>query len=461
MTNRSKTHANPGRVAEISSMSRTAKIAENLAITARNGIKKVIHGLKAKGVSPANLTKYMEGLEPKVNPDSDVESLISLPEEEAPPAASDPAADFRQMVGEFTSAIQSSLKRPVSPSRELESTLAKKLKSTCRPELDLDVSQALDPVVAKEVDMLDHAGFYSHLGLFTRDAIDFISFNANLIKTVRATIDVDGKATTIRVIDANHKRIPKEHLLSHRDWYGASTAQLVWAQNVRKDDLWAKWLFAHFTWCSSTYGAQGADYDFTCILLVDITMRKKYHLQPFMFKPGMHKDLLNDIRQEYRLAQDKWTYVHEKLGIICYVITPRWTLNNEYIRLDIVPHLTLAGGIDLTLGQVLLTIPIVHLLVLFDSLNVSQLSPSAQELKDFDPSNSHLSTLSKNIFSEQKELPLVTPLNLLHFFPSRILLVLPRFPLNRFFSPKQLAKEVFFPTRSTLGNVTPQAPESQ
>ncbi|KAJ2929406.1 hypothetical protein H1R20_g7674, partial [Candolleomyces eurysporus] len=45
-------------------------------------------------------------------------------------------------------------------------------------------------------------------------------------------------------------------------------------------------------------------------------MRKKYHLQPFMFKPGMHKDLLNDIRQEYRLTQDKWTYVHEKLGII-------------------------------------------------------------------------------------------------------------------------------------------------
>ncbi|KAJ2929405.1 hypothetical protein H1R20_g7673, partial [Candolleomyces eurysporus] len=207
MTNRSKTHTNPGRVAEISSMSRTAKIAENLAITARNGIKKVIRSLKAKGVSPADLAKYMEGLEPKVNPDLDVESLISLPEEENLPATSDPAADFRQMV---------------------------------------DVSQALDPVVAKEVDMLDHAGFYSHLGLFTREAIDFISFNANLIKTVRATIDVDRKVTTIRVIDANHKQIPKEHLLSHRDWYGASTAQLVWAQNVRKDDLWAKWLFAHF-----------------------------------------------------------------------------------------------------------------------------------------------------------------------------------------------------------------------
>ncbi|KAJ2922023.1 hypothetical protein H1R20_g15083, partial [Candolleomyces eurysporus] len=316
MTNRSKTHTNPRRVAEISSMSQTAKIAENLAITARNGIKKVIHGLKAKGVSPANLTKYREGLEPKVNPDSDVKSLISLPEEEAPPAASDPTANFRQMVGKFTLAIQSSLQRPVSPSRELESTLAKKLKSACRPELDLDVSQALNPVMAKEVDMLDHAGFYSHLGLFTRDAIDFISFNANLIKMVRATIDVDGKVTTIRVIDADHKRIPKEHLLSHRDWYSASTAQLVWAQNVRKDDLWAKWLFAHFTWCLSTYGTQGADYDFTCILLVDITMRKKYHLQPFMFKPGMHKDLLNDIRQEYRLAQDKWTYVHKKLGII-------------------------------------------------------------------------------------------------------------------------------------------------
>ncbi|RXW17779.1 hypothetical protein EST38_g8069 [Candolleomyces aberdarensis] len=281
MSARSKTHTDAARVTEILAMSRDEKKAENVAIRARNGVKRILRKLKANGAK--DLSPFIEDLEPKVNEDSDLESLISISDEAddvpLPPDAPGSTVDFKRMLGDLTSAIKSGLKRP-TPSRELESTLAKKLR-------------VLDPSVAREVDMLDHAGLYCQLGLFTREGMEFVSFHANSIKTVRATIDVDGKATTIRVIDADHKRIPKEHLLSQRDWYGATGTHVLWAQNVKKDDRWARWLVTHYEWCMNIFAAQGSDYDFTCVLLVDILMRKKYFVQPFMFKPGMHKDLLN------------------------------------------------------------------------------------------------------------------------------------------------------------------------
>ncbi|RXW23127.1 hypothetical protein EST38_g2722, partial [Candolleomyces aberdarensis] len=296
MSAKSKTHTDAARVTEISAMSRYEKKAENVAIRARNGVKRILRKLKANGAK--DLSQFIEDLEPKVNEDSDLESLISISDEAddvpLPPDAPGSTVDFKRMLGDLTSAIKSGLKRPTSPSRELESTLAKKLRVECRPELDLDTSQVLDPSVAREVDMLDHAGLYCQLGLFTREGMEFVSFHANSIKTVRATIDVDGKATTIRVIDADHKRIPKEHTLSQRDWYGATGSHVLWAQNVKKDDRWARWLVTHYEWCMNIFAAQGSDYDFTCVLLVDILMRKKYFVQPFMFKPGMHKDLLNE-----------------------------------------------------------------------------------------------------------------------------------------------------------------------
>jgi hypothetical protein len=133
--------------------------------------------------------------------------------------------------------VLQSLKRPVSPSKELESTLAKKLKTSCRPEIDLDTSQVFDLTVAKEVDMLEHAGIYAPLGLFTREAIDFIAFNANSLKTIRTTVAVDGKAVLVRVIDADHKRIPKEHLLPHRDWHSTSLNHVIWAEKIKKGDV--------------------------------------------------------------------------------------------------------------------------------------------------------------------------------------------------------------------------------
>ncbi|RXW11908.1 hypothetical protein EST38_g13947 [Candolleomyces aberdarensis] len=318
MSAKSKTHTDAARVTEISAMSRYEKKAENVAIRARNGVKRILRKLKANGAK--DLSQFIEDLEPKVNEDSDLESLISISDEAddvpLPPDAPGSTVDFKRMLGDLTSAIKSGLKRPTSPSRELESTLAKKLRVECRPELDLDTSQVLDPSVAREVDMLDHAGLYCQLGLFTREGMEFVSFHANSIKTVRATIDVDGKATTIRVIDADHKRIPKEHTLSQRDWYGATGSHVLWAQNVKKDDRWARWLVTHYEWCMNIFAAQGSDYDFTCVLLVDILMRKKYFVQPFMFKPGMHKDLLNEVRQDYRMAYDKAAFVLAKLGIV-------------------------------------------------------------------------------------------------------------------------------------------------
>jgi hypothetical protein len=127
-------------------------MAENLAILTRNSTKNIYRTLKAKGVDQ----EILDGLD--VNMDSDDKSLISLPDEEthcprSPTPVPDLAPAFQKMLGDFTSVIQS-LKRPVSPFKELESSLGKKLEAACHPEVDLDTSQVFDLAVAKEVDML-------------------------------------------------------------------------------------------------------------------------------------------------------------------------------------------------------------------------------------------------------------------------------------------------------------------
>ena len=292
-TSRSKTHADPARVIEINRMSRVEKMVENAAITGRNALRALKRSIakenaKEKAVAGTSGEGESETTTQDIDAVSDDESVISIPEEAdgpppppPPPPPPIPGMDaLEKMANAFLAAMG---KRAASPVSGETLHGSKRIRLASAVESTAGVGEVEDVKVPLEIWDLHNSGAYTPLGLFTLESIRTIQDCSHSLKGVKGPVPLDGqgKFTMAKIINPSSPGLTQEVSMSEVQWSFATRTMVIWAGEVKSDEVLKSWLLNHFKWVAGMRVSGKTDFD--TALAFDIDMRTRYHRSPFAF----------------------------------------------------------------------------------------------------------------------------------------------------------------------------------
>jgi hypothetical protein len=127
--------------------------------------------------------------------------------------------------------------------------------------------------VPPEIWDLHNSGAYVPVGLFTLESIRTIQDSAPTVKGHKDLIPIgDGTFTTAKIINPNSPGLTPEGTILGGF---ASKTMILWAKDVKSDEVLYSWLLNHFRWVAAMRTA--SKIDFPTARAFDIEMRSRYH----------------------------------------------------------------------------------------------------------------------------------------------------------------------------------------